>query len=156
MDMMMPRMDGATAVKLIREHCPETQILMLTSFAEEDHVQKALNAGAVSYLMKNITGDELANAIRKAHEGQGTLSPEAATSLISASRRAPAPGHDLTEREREVLALMINGLNNREIAERLIISSSTVKNHVSNILAKLNTASRTQAVALAVESKILQ
>jgi len=156
MDMLMPRMDGITAVKLIRQSCPTTQILMLTSFSDEEHVHAALTAGAVSYLMKNVTGDELANSIRKAHVGQGTLSPEAATALISASKRQPAPGHDLTEREREVLALMINGLNNREIAERLIISSSTVKNHVSNILSKLNTASRTQAVALAVETKILQ
>jgi NarL family two-component system response regulator LiaR len=156
MDMFMPRMDGIEATKVIRQCCPTTNILMLTSFSEEDQVQNALAAGALGYLMKNITGDELASAIQKAYLGQSTLSPEARTALTSAHKRPPAPGHDLTEREREVLALMINGLNNREIAEQLVISSSTVKNHVSNILSKLNTVSRTQAVALAVETKLLQ
>jgi NarL family two-component system response regulator LiaR len=106
--------------------------------------------------MKNVSGDELANAIRRAHAGQSTLAPEAAQALIQAATRPPAVGHDLTEREREVLALMIEGLNNREIADQLIISSSTVKNHVSSILSKLGTTSRTQAVALAVEHKIVE
>ncbi len=155
MDLNMPRMDGVAATKSIREICPQTQILMLTSFSEEDRVQAALNAGAVGYLMKNVSGDELANSIRKAYIGQTSLSPEATTALISASKRPPALGHDLTEREKEVLKLMIGGLNNREIAEELVISSSTVKNHVSNILSKLKTSSRTQAVALAVETKLL-
>jgi two-component system, NarL family, response regulator LiaR len=105
--------------------------------------------------MKNVSVDELANAVRKAYMGQATLAPEAAQVLIRATTRPPSIGHDLTEREREVLSLMREGLNNREIAERLIISSSTVKNHVSSILAKLGTTSRTQAVALAVEHKIV-
>lgn len=156
MDMMMPRMDGVTAIAKIRQVCPQTQLIALTSFSDETNVQNALKAGAISYLMKNISGDELANAIRRAHEGQSTLAPEAAQILIKATTRPPAPGHDLTERELEVLALMIEGLNNREIGERLIISSSTVKNHVSSILSKLGTTSRTQAVALAVEHKIIE
>lgn len=109
----------------------------------------------MGYLMKNVSGDELASAIRRAHAGQSTLAPEAAQVLIRATTRPPALGHDLTERELEVLALMIEGLNNREIGERLVISSSTVKNHVSSILAKLGTTSRTQAVALAVEHRII-
>ncbi|MBZ0296561.1 MAG: response regulator transcription factor [Anaerolineae bacterium] len=155
MDMIMPRMDGLTALKLIRESCPQTQVIALTSYSDEDTVQEALKAGAIGYLMKNITGDELAEAIRRAHEGQSTLAPEATQILIRATTRPPALGHDLTDREREVLALMIDGLNNREIADRLVISSSTVKNHVSSILSKLETTSRTQAVALAVEHKIL-
>jgi NarL family two-component system response regulator LiaR len=105
--------------------------------------------------MKNVSVDELANAVRKASVGQSTLAPEAARVLISVTTRPPTIGYDLTDREREVLALMIEGLNNREIADRLTISSSTVKNHVSSILSKLGTVSRTQAVALAVEHKIV-
>lgn len=155
MDMMMPRMDGVTAIEKIRKVCPQTQMIALTSFSDETNVQAALKAGAIGYLMKNVSGNELANAIRRAHAGQSTLAPEAAQILIKATTRPPAPGHDLTERELEVLALMIEGLNNREIGERLIISSSTVKNHVSSILSKLGTTSRTQAVALAVEHKII-
>lgn len=155
MDMLMSRMDGITATRLIREVCPATQVIVLTSFNEDNQVQEALKAGAIGYLMKNISGDELATAIRRAHEGQSTLAPEAAQVLIRAAVQPPAPGHDLTEREREVLGLMIEGLNNREIGERLIISSSTVKNHVSSILSKLGTTTRTQAVALAVEHKML-
>lgn len=155
MDMRMPRMDGITATRLIRESCPDTQIVALTSFSDEDDVQNMLKAGAVGYLMKDISGNELADAIRRAHIGESTLSPEAAQVLIRATTRPPALGHDLTDRERDVLALMIEGLNNREIGERLVISSSTVKNHVSNILSKMDTTSRTQAVALAVEHDIL-
>ncbi len=156
MDMIMPRMDGIAATKVIRDACPDTHVIALTSFSDEEHVQDALRAGAVGYLMKNVSGDELANAIRRASEGQSTLAPEAAQLLIQATTRPPALGHDLTDRELEVMALMVEGLNNREIGERLYISSSTVKNHVSSILSKLGTASRTQAVALAVEHKIIE
>lgn len=155
MDLIMPRVDGIEATKRIRESCPNTQIIILTSFSDEDHVQAALKAGAIGYMMKDVSGDELAGAIRRAYEGESTLSPKAAQVLIQATTRPPSLGHDLTERERDVLALMIEGLNNREIGERLIISSSTVKNHVSSILGKLETTSRTQAVALAVEHKLL-
>ncbi len=155
MDMLMPRMDGVTAAGKIRASCPNTQVIALTSFSDEANVQAALKAGAIGYLMKNVSGDELANAIRRAHVGQSTLAPEALQILISATTRPPALGYDLTERELEVLGLMKEGLNNPQIAERLVISVSTVKNHVSNILSKLGTASRTQAVVLAVEQKIL-
>lgn len=155
MDMMMPRMDGITATRALREVCPDAQVIALTSFGDEKNVQEALKAGAIGYLMKNISGDELVNAIRRAHAGQTTLAPEAAEILIKATTRPPTVGHDLTDREREVLQLMIEGLNNREIGEHLIISSSTVKNHVSNILSKMGTSSRTQAVALAVENRIV-
>jgi len=155
LDMIMPRMDGLQVINVIREQCPNTQVIALTSFGDQETVQKAIKGGAIGYLMKNVSGDELANAIRKAHQGQSTLSPEAAQVLIRATVQPPQIGHDLTEREREVLALMIEGLNNREIAEQLIISSSTVKNHVSSILSKLQTSSRTHAVALAVEHGII-
>ena len=155
MDMVMPRMDGVTATQEILEVCQDIAIIALTSYTDEENVQQALKAGAIGYLLKDVSGDELVNAIRRAHEGQSTLAPAAAQVLISATTRPPAIGHDLTNREREVLALMIDGLNNRQIGERLVISSSTVKNHVSSILSKLDTATRTQAVALAVEHKIL-
>ncbi len=156
MDLIMPRMNGIEATILLHNAVPETRIIILTSFSEDENVQDALKAGATGYLLKNVTGDELANAIRKAHDGQSTLAPEAAQALIHATTRPPPLGHDLTIREREVLSLMLGGLNNREIAEQLVISSSTVKNHVSSILAKLGTTSRTHAVALAIENKIVQ
>jgi two-component system, NarL family, response regulator LiaR len=156
MDMIMPRMDGISATRAIREVCTDTQVIALTSFSDEEHVQAVLRAGAIGYLMKDVSGDELANAIRRAHAGESTLSPEAAQILIRATTRPPDIGHDLTERERDVLVLMIEGLSNREIGERLVISSSTVKNHVSSILSKLGTTSRTQAVALAVEHRIVE
>ena len=155
MDLVMPGMNGIATTQAIRQNYPDIQVIALTSFNEENTVQEALKAGAISYLMKNVSVDELATAVRKAYVGQSTLAPEAAQVLISATTRPPAVGHDLTEREREILGLMIKGLNNREIAEHLIISSSTVKNHVSNILSKLGTTSRTQAVAMAVENKIV-
>jgi NarL family two-component system response regulator LiaR len=155
MDMMMPRMDGIEATRRIREVSPTIQVIALTSYTDDENVSKAFKAGAVGYLLKNVSGDELANAVRRAYEGQSTLASEAAQALIRATTRPPDVGYDLTEREREVLALMIEGLNNREIAERLFISGSTVKNHVSSILSKLGTTSRTQAVAMAVENKIV-
>lgn len=155
MDILMPHLDGVQATERLRETRPQTQVLILTSYSTDENVELALKAGAIGYLMKNITGNELASAIRKAHTGQSTLASEAAQVLIRATTRPPALGYDLTEREVEVLRLMIKGMNNREIAEQLIISSSTVKNHVSSILSKLGTASRTQAVALAVEHGIV-
>ncbi len=155
MDMVMPRLDGVEATRRIRAEWPDTQVVALTSFGDEKNVQEAIKAGAIGYLLKNVTGGELADAIRRAHAGQSTLAPEAAQALIRATTRPPSPGHDLTDRERDVLALLIDGLNNREIGEKLVISSSTVKNHVSSILGKLGTTSRTQAVALAVEHGIL-
>jgi len=155
MDMIMPGMDGVTATQLIRDSCPDTQVIALTSFSDDQTIQSALKAGAISYLMKNVSVDELAQAVRKAHMGKPTLAPEATQALISATRRPPEIGHDLSEREREVLAWLVEGLNNREIAERLMISNSTVKNHLSNIFSKMGTTSRTQAVALAVEHKIV-
>ncbi len=156
MDMLMPRMGGIEATKLIREACPDTQVIALTSFNDEDSVQEMLHAGAISYLMKDISGDDLSRAIHRAYIGETTLAPAAAQVLIQATVRPPSLGHDLTDREFDVLALMIKGLNNREIGEKLVISSSTVKNHVSSILSKLETTSRTHAVALAVEHKLIE
>jgi NarL family two-component system response regulator LiaR len=154
MDLVMPEMDGSQATKIIRQRFPSIQVVALTSFKEDDLVQGVLAAGAIGYLLKNVTADELADAIRKANQGRATLSPEAAQALIHVTTQPPPLGHDLTEREREVLALMVQGLNNPEIAERLIISRSTVKFHVSSILSKLGAATRTEAVALALQNKL--
>jgi len=150
MDMVMPDMDGATTTRAIRQQFPTVQVIALTSFKEAELVQNVLEAGAIGYLLKDVSADELAQAIRAAHAGRVTLSPEAAQALVHAATQPPAPGHDLTERERAVLALMVEGLNNTQIAERLVVSPSTIKSHVSNILSKLGVASRTEAVALAV------
>jgi len=155
MDLMMPDMDGATATRLIRHQYPQVQVVVLTSFTEEQMVQHALQAGAIAYLLKDVSADELARAIRAAHAGRSTLSPQAAQALVHAANQPPAPGYDLTERERVVLALMVEGLNNTQIAARLVVSPSTIKTHVSNILSKLGVASRSEAVALALRSGLV-
>ncbi len=155
MDLMMPVLDGAAATRRIKEKFPKTQILALTSFKEQELVKGALEAGAIGYLLKDLSADELARAIRLAAEGKPTLAPEAAEVLIEASRpHQPKLGDDLTEREREVLALMVEGLNNQQIAERLVVSLSTAKSHVSSILSKLGVTTRTEAVSLALKHKI--
>ena len=158
MDLLMPVMDGITATGLIRRELPDVEVVALTSVLEDDKVIGAIRAGAIGYLLKNVTADELAAAIRAAYAGRPTLAPEAAQALIQASIAAHGPpkiGFDLTEREREVLALMVSGLTNPEIAEKLIVSRSTVKFHVSSILSKLEATSRTEAVAIAMHNHLV-
>jgi NarL family two-component system response regulator LiaR len=155
MDMVLPLMDGATATRAIRKQFPQIQIIALTSFKEGELIKKALEAGAIGYLLKDVSADELARAIRSAHAGRGTLSPEAAQALVQNSTKPPKPGLDLTERELEVLTLMIEGLNNTQIAGKLTVSPSTIKSHVSNILSKLGVASRTEAVTLALRNHLV-
>ncbi len=155
MDLMMPGMGGVAAIRLIRQKFPATQVIALTSFADDQTVQAALKAGAISYLLKNVSAEELANAIQAAHDGQATLAPEATQALVRALSEVPQPGYDLTPREKEVLRLMIAGLNNQEIAGQLVIGLSTVKFHVSSILSKLNAASRAEAVAIALQNHLL-
>ena len=155
MDMVLPKMDGATATRLIRQQFPQVQIIALTSFNDGELIKNALEAGAIGYLLKDVSADELVRAIRSAHAGRATLSPEAAQALVETANQPPAPGLDLTEREREVLTLMIEGLNNTQIAGRLTVSPSTIKSHVSNILSKLGVTSRTEAVALALRHKLV-
>ena len=151
MDLDMPDVDGPAAIKAITECHPAVRVIALTSFPEEGLVQKALQAGALSYLLKNIGAAELTTAIREANAGRPTLAPEATQILIKQALRPPAPGTSLSGREREVLALLVKGKSNRVIAEELFISRSTVDFHVSNILGKLGVASRTEAVAVAVQ-----
>ena len=155
MDLVMPGMDGAEATAAIRERCPQIQVIALTSFEEEELVHRALEAGVVGYLLKNVSANDLAQAIRNAKAGRPTLAPEAAQALIHAATKTPEPGFDLTPREREVLGLMAEGLRNSEIADRLVISIPTVKFHVSSILSKLGASGRTQDVAIALQHNLV-
>ncbi len=156
MDLVMPVMDGAAATKAIRTRWPQIQVVALTSFKEEDLVQGALQAGAIGYLLKNVSADELANAIRSAYLGKPTLAPEAAQALIHAAIKPAKPDYGLTPREEEVLGLMTDGLSNIDIADRLVVSRSTVKFHVSSILSKLGVSSRTEAVATACKQNLIK
>jgi len=155
MDMVMPGMNGPEAIRIIRQKFPHVQVIALTSFKQGDLVREALQAGAIGYLLKDISAEELAGAIRAAHKGRATLSPEATQSLVETSHRPGDITVDLTDRERAVLALMVEGLNNTQIAARLVVSPSTVKSHVSSILAKLGVASRTEAVSLALRQHLV-
>ena len=137
MDLLMPKMDGVTATRIIKERWPQIQVIALTSFKEKEYVEGALKAGASGYLLKNVSAEDLVNAIRRAAAGQPSLSPEAAQVLIQKVNEPPPPGQDMTDREKEILALMVQGLSNNEIADKLVISTSTIKFHVSNILSKL-------------------
>ena len=154
MDMVMPGMSGAEATRAIRDRYPQIQIVALTSFPEGDLVQRALQAGAIGYLLKDTPVDELAAAIRSAHAGRSTLAPAAAQALVEATARQPDPLDALTDRQKEVLALVVEGLSNVDIAERLVISPATVRYHVSTILSKLGAANRAEAAALAVKHKL--
>ena len=154
MDLIMPGTDGVTATRQIKEKYPSVKVIALTSFQEDDLVQGALQAGAIGYLMKNISARELAAAIRSAYIGKMTLSPEA-TQILVQSRLQTQEFEELTEREREVLKLMADGLNNAEIADRLVVSISTVKYHISNILSKLGVENRVTAVTTAIQKKLI-
>jgi NarL family two-component system response regulator LiaR len=155
MDMVLPAMDGAASTRVIRQRFPQVQVIALTSFKTGELVQNALEAGAIGYLLKDVSADELVRAIRAAHAGRVTLSPEVAQTLVEAASQ-PRPGLKLTDRELEVLALMVDGLNNTQIAGKLTVSPSTIKSHVSNILSKLGVASRTEAVTLALRNHMIR
>lgn len=154
MDLIMPGMDGVSATRQIKEKYPDIKVIVLTSFQDDDLVQGALQAGAIGYLMKNVTARDLAAAIRSAQAGKMTLSPEAAQILVE-SKLHKNEFEALTEREHEVLKLMVDGLNNLEIADHLVVSLSTVKYHISNILAKLGVENRVAAVTTAIQKKLV-
>ncbi len=155
MDILMPDLDGILATRAIHEQYPQVKIIILTSYPKDDLVQEALEAGATGYILKNATIDIMANAIRSAYSGQLALAPEAMTALIRSKTSPIKPGSDLSKRELEVLELMVEGLSNDEIAERLVISPATARHHVSACIQKLGAANRAQASALAVKHALV-
>ncbi len=156
MDLVMPGMGGVAATRAIREKRPQTRVIALTNFGDQEHVREAIKAGAIGYLLKDASGEELVAAIRNAVAGRATLASEAAQALVEVTAGPRPPGEDLTRREREVLALLVKGLSNEEIAGRLVIMASTVKYHVSNILSKLGAGTRTEAVAIALRHHLVE
>lgn len=155
MDMVMPEMDGQTATQMIHKQFPNVRIIALTSFSDGKMIKGMLQAGAVGYLLKDISADDLADAIREAHAGKSILSADTMQMLMAEDGIGPQLGQDLTPRELDVLKLMVKGFSNTRIATELVLSPSTVKSHVSSILAKLHVFSRSEAVALAVREKII-
>lgn len=154
MDLIMPELGGVAAIRIIHKRWPEIRIVALTSFQEKELVQEALKAGAISYLLKNVSGPDLAEAIRDSYAGRPMLATEAVAALIDTEDEEDI-GKDLTLREREVLRLLCKGLTNPEIALQLSVSRSTVKAHVSRILSKLAVSNRSEAIALAIEKKLV-
>ncbi len=155
MDMAMPEMDGLASISRMRENEWPVQIIALTSSDDQALVQQALQAGAVGFLHKDVHADKLAQAIRDAAMGRGTLDAAATQALIESTQHAEVPTEALTAREGDVLHLLVQGKTNREIAGDLHISDATVRLHVSNILAKLNVANRTEATSVALRHKLV-
>jgi NarL family two-component system response regulator LiaR len=160
MDLIMPDMDGVEATRRVKQVSPRSQVVVITSYHEDEHIFPALKAGALSYLLKDLSSDELASAIRKAAVGEAMLHPRVAARVIQElqGRRAEKvnPFTELSERELEVLKLIADGMSNAEIAARLFLSEKTIKGHVSNILSKLHLVDRTQAAVYAWREGIVR
>ncbi len=163
MDVRMPRMDGMVATEQVRHKFPDCQVIMLTTFDDDEYIIRSLQAGACGYLLKDIPADDLAEAVRLAHKGIYQLAPEVAGRLVGAAagvhartKMAKHVQNDLTNREWEVLRLLAKGASNSEIAEELVVSEGTVKNHVSNILAQLGVRDRIQAAIFAIENNLFE
>jgi DNA-binding NarL/FixJ family response regulator len=155
MDLVMPGMDGAETTRIIRRKYPHIQVIALTSFQERDLVHKVIQAGAISYLLKNVSVDELVSAVRAAYSGQSVLAPEAIEALMQGYHEPVEERKPLTPREKQVIKLLVDGCNNAEIADILEVSQSTAKAHVSNILSKLNASNRTEAISLALRHHLV-
>jgi two-component system, NarL family, response regulator LiaR len=156
MDLLMPGMGGIAAIRSLHESVPELQIIALTSFREGSLVEEALVAGAIGYLLKDVAVDELVKAVRLAQQGVPTLAPAAGQALVKmVASSPPALGHDLTDREQQVLSLMARGLSNQQIADQLVITPATVKFHTRSIRSKLGTGSRTETVVLALQHHLV-
>jgi len=160
MDLIMPGMDGVEATRLAKNISPRTQIVVLTSYHDDEHIFPALQAGALSYILKDVEMDELADAVFKAAKGEATLHTQVASRVIQElhgrKKDENAPGVELTKRELEILKMIAQGMSNNEIAEKLVISHYTVKGHVSNILTKLHLADRTQAAVYAWQKGVVK
>ena len=160
MDLVMAKMDGVEATRQVKTVSPRTKIVVLTSYHQDEYIFPALQAGAISYILKDVKMDELADALRRASQGEATLHPRVASRVIQelhgANREELNPYTELTEREMEVLKLIAKGQSNSEIADSLVISVNTVKGHVSNILSKLHLAARTQAAVYAWQQGIVR
>jgi NarL family two-component system response regulator LiaR len=159
MDLILPGMDGVEATRLVKNISPRTQIVVLTSYHDDTLIFPALKAGAISYILKDMKMDKLADAVRKAHHGEVILHPKVAARVLQNIRKETQDDDvytDLTDREFEVLKLIAKGYPNSQIAEELVISENTVKGHVSNILSKLHLADRTQAAVYAWQEGIVQ
>jgi NarL family two-component system response regulator LiaR len=154
MDLIMPITDGVSATRIIRQQHPNAQVVVLTTFDDKDLVQKALRAGAISYMLKNASMETITNTIRDAAVGRSTISASAIQSLIQVEEDE-TPGQVLSDREKEILVLMADGLKSAAIAEKLYISEATVRFHASNILRKLGAANRAQAVRIAFERRLI-
>jgi two-component system, NarL family, response regulator LiaR len=153
MDLVMPEMDGVAATRLVKQESPRSQVIVLTSYHEDEHIYPAVRAGALSYLLKSVGLEELTEAVRKAARGEAVLHPHVAARLVQELHGESQETHmlyaSLSDRERQVLGLIADGLSNAQIADRLVITERTVKSHVNNILGKLQVADRTQAAIFA-------
>jgi len=156
MDLIMPEMDGIAATSAILQTYPNIRIIALTSFSEDQLIYKALKAGVAAYLLKDCTSDELVNTIRNAHVGKTTIGSEIMQAVLRVADNPAARQYHLSERERDVLRLVVRGFSNRQIAANLTLSESTIKFHVSNILSKFGIATRAEAVALAIQNKLVE
>jgi len=156
MDLIMPGVNGIEATKEIMKNWSYIKVVTLTSFVDKKLIEDSLKAGAIGYVLKNISGDKLVATIRDADKGKSTLSSEASDFLISNIKKPPVADYQLTSQEKNILACLVEGLSNKKIAQKLVLSLSTVKFHVSNILNKLGVSSRTEAVSLAIRNKLVQ
>jgi len=155
MDLKLPGIDGVSAMQMIRQRYPQVQVIMLTSYPQPSFVERAVQSGAIGYLLKNVSAQELVDAIRAAHQGHSVLAREATEALVQVVRQQTTRDFDLTERERQVLALLVEGLSNAQIAERLTVSRATVKFHIGGILTKLGASSRAEAITLTWQRRLL-